>query len=337
MKVAVCTIALNEEQFVERWAESASDADVRLIADTGSTDSTVAAARGLGVTVPEIQIKPWRFDVARNTALSLLPADIDAVITVDMDEVLAPGWRERLEAAPRSRRYSYDYVWSWTADGQPDVQFRGDRCHSRFGWMWKHPVHEALAATGSDDPAIYAGFAIHHHPDNSKPRSQYLPLLQRAAQESPEDDRIAHYYARELFFVGDWDKARQEFMRHLRLKSATWAAERAQSYRYLAKMDDYPERWMLKAVAEDPTRRECWADLAYFYLQNGMRDEAAGVARRALRIPPSVSNYMTEQRARDDNALLAIVAASKANPIEAEEGRTDGHDAELQLAVPGRQ
>jgi hypothetical protein len=36
MKIAVYTVALNEEQFVERWYNSAKDADYLLIADTGS-------------------------------------------------------------------------------------------------------------------------------------------------------------------------------------------------------------------------------------------------------------------------------------------------------------
>ena len=41
MKIAVYTIALNEEQFVETWYESAKNADYLLIADTGSTDATI--------------------------------------------------------------------------------------------------------------------------------------------------------------------------------------------------------------------------------------------------------------------------------------------------------
>ena len=48
---------------------------------------------------------------------------------------------------------------------------------------------------------------------------------------------------------------REEFVRHLALPTAVWAAERAQSYRYLAKMDTFPERWLLKAASEDPGRR----------------------------------------------------------------------------------
>ena len=308
MRIAVTTIALDEERNVERWASSAAAADFLFIADTGSTDRTVEVARDLKVRCSPISVRPWRFDVARNTALALLPADIDVVITLDMDEVLAPGWRESLEAAPVADRYSYDYVWNWTEDGLPDVRFNGDRCHRRTGYLWRHPVHEVLVRSdGAYPPVVHAGFAIHHHADESKKRSQYLSLLRLAARESPLDDRIAHYYARELYFTGDWDGARTEFVRHLKLASAVWPAERAQSYRYLAKMDDYPERWLLKAVAEDPSRREAWVDLARLYSSKGMAMEAAGSASRALSITERAFDYMTESSAWDDLYLKSLL------------------------------
>ena len=100
MKVAVYSIALNEEQFVERWYQSAKEADYLLIADTGSSDRTVKLAKSLGINVVEISIKPWRFDDARNAALAALPIDIDMCISLDMDEVIVPNWRELLEPAP---------------------------------------------------------------------------------------------------------------------------------------------------------------------------------------------------------------------------------------------
>jgi glycosyltransferase involved in cell wall biosynthesis len=49
MRVAVYTIALNEKQFVKRWADSCKDADFRFILDTGSTDGTVEEAHAQGV------------------------------------------------------------------------------------------------------------------------------------------------------------------------------------------------------------------------------------------------------------------------------------------------
>ena len=51
MKIAVYTIALNEEQFVEKWYNSAKEADYLLIADTGPSDRTVELAESFGINV----------------------------------------------------------------------------------------------------------------------------------------------------------------------------------------------------------------------------------------------------------------------------------------------
>jgi glycosyltransferase involved in cell wall biosynthesis len=310
MRVAVTTIALNEVEFVERWALSASGADYLVLVDTGSTDGTAAAAAELGAVVHHVSIEPWRFDDARNAGMALLPDDVDAIITLDMDEILVDGWRDRLEEAPPGAdRYSYSYVWSWLPDGRPDVTFQGERCVSRHGWRWKHPIHETLQWCRDRQPVrADGGFEIHHHADNSKPRSQYLPLLRKAAQESPHDDRIAHYYARELFFRGEWEASRKEFMRHLSLPTATWRDERAQSYRYLAKMDYEPERWLLMAAAEAPHRREPWVDLATLYRTQHRFDDARSMVQRALSIPASMRTnaYLSESSAWDDESIKKL-------------------------------
>jgi glycosyltransferase involved in cell wall biosynthesis len=74
-KIAVYTIALNEEKHVERWYNSVKDADYILIADTGSTDKTVEIAKNLGITVVSLSVAPFRFDMARNAALAAVPSD----------------------------------------------------------------------------------------------------------------------------------------------------------------------------------------------------------------------------------------------------------------------
>ena len=97
MKICVYTITKNEEKFIKRWAESAKDADLLLIADTGSDDDTVKIAKENGVAVHEICITPWRFDHARNASIALIPKDIDVCICLDADEIMEPGWREEIE------------------------------------------------------------------------------------------------------------------------------------------------------------------------------------------------------------------------------------------------
>ena len=297
MKIAVYAIALNEEQFVTPWFESAKEADYLLIADTGSTDKTVKLAKKLGINVVPISIKPWRFDDARNASLSLLPGDIDFCIALDMDEVLQPGWRQELEKiAATTTRPRYQYTWNWKADGTPGLQYGGDKIHARHGYRWKHPVHETLTTDRLDEVQEWLGLEIHHHSDDTKPRSQYLPLLAQSVIEDPYDDRNAFYYARELFFYGQHKQATVEFQRHLSLPRATWGPERAASYRYLAKCNpDLAEEMLFGAVREDPGRREAIVDLAFHYYTKEDWANCYEYALKALEVTEKPLDYLCEE------------------------------------------
>ena len=81
-KIAVYAIAKNEEKFAERWANSMSEADEIVVLDTGSDDRTTDILS----SYPKIRvyreiIEPWRFDTARNRALSLVSNDADICIS----------------------------------------------------------------------------------------------------------------------------------------------------------------------------------------------------------------------------------------------------------------
>ena len=295
MKISVYTIAKDEEQFVSRWMKSASAADTIHILDTGSSDHTVALARDLGADVQVKTFSPWRFDYARNAALAMVPDDTDICIALDMDEVLVDGWRDHLEQAIRDgvTRPRYQYTWSWQRPGVPGLQYGGDKIHARHGYVWKHPVHEVLRPLGDERQGWY-GLEIHHHPDSSKSRSQYLPLLELAVMEDPDDDRNAHYLAREYFYAGRLSEAEAEFKRHLALPSAVWAPERAQSYRYLYKItkDQY---WLHQAIEIAPDRREAYVDLAQHNHDNSEWDQCLIAAKSALRIKDRPLEYLTEE------------------------------------------
>ena len=299
MKIAVYTIAKNEEQFVERWAESCKEADYRIILDTGSTDRTVELAEGLGVTVGVKEIKPWRFDHARNAALELVPEDANYCIALDMDEVLQPGWREAMENAT-STRPRYQYTWSWEDEenGVPGLVYGGDKIHARHGYYWHHPVHEVLTFKDTETQE-WLPLEIHHHPDHTKSRGQYFPLLELAVEEDPEDDRNAHYLAREYYFHRMNDKAVAEFKRHLSLPRAQWRPERAASMRYLSKCDAPQEResWLLRAAGESPDRREGWVELALYYYEQNDWPSCYSSALRALRITQKPLEYICEAQA----------------------------------------
>lgn len=296
MKIAVYSIALNEEKFVERWAQSAREADEIVLLDTGSKDKTTTKARKAGVRVVKGVIDPWRFDDARNAALSHVSRDIDMCIALDLDEVLVPGWRVPLELAFARgvTRPRYTYTWSWQENGQPGLQYQGDKIHLRRGYRWRHPVHEVLTPYGVDEVQdTCTGLEIHHFPDSSKSRGQYLPLLEMSVREDPDDDRNAFYFARELMFYGQRDRAIDEFQRHLTLPRAIWEPERAQSMIYLGDLTG-DLTWYEKAVELTPWRREPLVALAQAYLSADRFEEARITARRALEIQEKPLEYICD-------------------------------------------
>ena len=298
MKVAIYTIALNEEKFVERWYESAKDADYLLIADTGSSDKTVEIAKSLGINVVSILVSPWRFDVARNEAMSYLPDDIDYCISLDMDEVITANWRPALEKAFNAgiTRPKYKHIWSWNPDGTPGLEFAYDHIHSRHGYVWKHPVHECLYATNIKETSMFLeNIETHHHPDPTKSRSQYLPLLKLSIEEEPLSDRNAFYYARELFFYGKYQEAIVQFKRHLSLPTATWGPERAASWRYLAKCDSAnAEYYLAQAIQDAPNRRESLVELGMVFYRKNDFEKALMFMEEAILIQEKPLDYLCE-------------------------------------------
>ena len=302
MKIIIYAIAKNEAKFAERFIASCSGADGVYVLDTGSTDGTPELLRALGAHVETAIIDPWRFDVARNASLAMLPEDADVCICLDLDEVLCPGWREALEAAwtPGTTRARYTYVWSHTPDGGDGVVFYADKIHARHGYHWAHPVHEVLTADAPESCITIPELRVEHWPDEHKSRGQYLPLLELSVAENPDDDRNMHYLGREYMFHGRWGDAIATLMRHLAMPSATWKAERAASMRYIARccdaLGDWQSavHWLERAAEEAPTQREAPYVLATLYYRREDWPLCRYWAMRTLHITARDNNYMTE-------------------------------------------
>lgn len=312
MKVCVYAICKNEAKFARRWMASMSEADEIYVLDTGSDDGTPQLLRSLGAHVTEEVITPWRFDVARNRSLELVPEDADICVCTDLDEVFWAGWRSKLEAAWRSDtlKVLYRYTWSFQEDSSEGVVFLTDKIHTRRGFSWKHPVHEVLTWNGEKvskgqavGPLIVEGIQLDHHPDPNKSREQYLPLLELSVQEDPEDDRNMHYLGREYLFRGKLDACISTLKTHLSMPHAIWEAERAASMRYIAKAflgKEDPEQardWYLRAIAEAPHLREAYLDLAMLLYQQERWDGVLYFTSCALEIKTRPKTYISEAAA----------------------------------------
>ncbi len=303
-KICVYAITKNEEKFVSRWVDSMSEADEIYVLDTGSTDDTVKLLKERGVHVTEKVITPWRFDVARNYSLELVPVDTDICVCTDLDEVFVKGWRKTLESiwSDSTTRLAYNYNWYIDDKGIPRVNYYIEKIHTRKDYKWTHPVHEVLTYIGPlhEELKTTDDITLNHYPDRTKSRSSYLPLLELSVKEDPEDDRNMHYLGREYMYYKKWNKAIDTLIKHLSLKSATWKDERCASMRFISrcyknlKRYKEAEMWLEEAIKEAPYLRDPYVEMAL--LQYDLKDykKIIKYCSDALKIKSHPKTYINE-------------------------------------------
>lgn len=292
LRIAVYAISKNEEKHVERFCASADEADLILIADTGSDDSTMQKLlfernlRPYRMQVVQIHIHPWRFDLARNAAMASLPSDIDVCVSLDLDEELQPGWRQEIERVWKvGETTRLRYMFNW---GGP-VAFKYEKIHARNGYKWHHPCHEYPMPYGIQEVWADTDFLmVIHKSDPTKSRGFYLPLLKMSVEEDPHCPRNAFYYARELSFNSLWQQSIDECRRYLALPRADWNNERCYAYRTMGRcykeLGDHAgaERAFQMACHEAPSTREPWCELAMLYYHQARWPECYAAAKRCL-------------------------------------------------------
>lgn len=341
MKTCVYAICKNESKFIERWYNSVKDADYVCVLDTGSTDDSFDKLRKLPIITKQKKYKSFRFDVARNDSLKLVPKDADICICIDLDEVMVDGWNKTLKQhwTDKTTQAKYRYTWNFNDDGSEGIVFMSEKIHKNGLFKWENPVHEVLKPISDFTNNIIElpTIQVNHLADITKSRSNYLPLLELSVKENPNNDRNMHYLGREYMFYGEYDKAIETLKKHLTLPSAIWNLERSASLRYIAncyKMkQDFinQEKYLHLAILEANTTREPYFELAVFYYNIGDFLKSAYTFNEMFKITNRVLNYMSSpvcwgslpydylsicyyELGDYKNAILTIDNAIKLNP-----------------------
>lgn len=225
------------------------------------------------------EIKPWRFDVARNESMKLVPEDADYLFCIDEDEMLTPGFfqkvKERIfEVGYIPERIFYRYAWSHKADGSNDIVFWYDKFCGSKGWAWRGACHEALHLDAQCKdlygPAIHIDNGetiwLHHWPDNTKSRGSYIGLLKVRCEEDPDDLYSYFYYGRELTFHRQNDEA------------IAWLTK---LYFKLCKQGVKDDMLMKPATA---------LEIARLYMDQGAKEEAEFFFKRAIELDPRIAD-----------------------------------------------
>ncbi len=167
---SVAIVTLNEEENLPRTLASVQWAEEIIVVDSGSTDRTVAIARGLGATVIE---RPWpgfaaqkNFAIAQCTGTWILTLDADEELSLELQQQIR---RLVLSNPPMDALYLKRrnlFLGRWIKHGgfYPDAKlrlFRRSTANFASTPMFENrPVHEVIAFDGAWATLDYD--IIHH-------------------------------------------------------------------------------------------------------------------------------------------------------------------------------
>lgn len=304
MKIAINSICKNEIKFLNKWYETLkNEVDYITVLDTGSTDGTWEALEDLSkkdskLIIDQKEIKPWRFDVARNEAMKLIPKDADIWISLDLDEIFEPGFAEILRQNWKPNytlQALYRYSWNHHPDGTPNHEFTYSKILANDDkWVWEYPLHECLKRT---EETMYESdqvlnlideIHLHHYQDTTIDRNYYLDLLRVRYSES-QTGIDALYLARECVFHKKYEEAIEIFSKvndkplGLKVMERAYCNYMTGCCYYFLNNRLQGHNYMLKAIHIEPTYRDPYIDLARIYIDDQKYDEAIFWLKKCLK------------------------------------------------------
>jgi len=304
MIFAIYSISKNEAHNVETFMQAAEGCPVYVL-DTGSTDETVALLKQHGAHVVQKTIDPWRFDTARNEALALVPHDVDVCVSVDMDERLEPGWKDKLREQWSGNIGSCLFIDEWSDKDCtiPSVRSSRTRLHARDSCEWHRRVHEMLRPRDSVDPIWCNTDIVVKHYQKGGQRN-YAPALKELLAEDPNDADAWLQLAGEYHQKSNFDDALDAYRQYLKVSEGDEceALRYRRAYAWISiaqclhklNRNDEMIRAFLSAIAAEPNCREAWTHFSHVALQIGQVPLAYGAAMTAYSIKQPPHHAATE-------------------------------------------
>lgn len=332
-KFSVVLIARNESKTLPRLVDSLKDFQARggeiILLDTGSTDGTPDVARGLGCKVTEVgdrfkvtidketadKINNWAivkgespimnegdtlfdYSSARNFAATL--SSNDMIATPDCDEIYTKLDLDKVNSLIDSgtQQFEYNFVFAHDPEGRPITEFMHSKFYNRVNLKWVGIIHEVLSGNAK---STYVGediIKLEHYQNVETNRSHYLTGLAYDCFMNQDNDRNAHYFARELMYKGRFKSAIEQFERHIAMNK--WPTEASQSMIFIGDCHIYLGNeenaisWYTIAYNKEPNRREPFMKLAEMYYRKGQALPAVAYALAATQVP-GVNYYANHQ------------------------------------------
>lgn len=205
-KLCVYAICKNEISRIQKWLDSVREADVIVVLDTGSTDGTFEFLQTQkGIILEQQIIEPFRFDVARNKALELVPKDCDICLPLDIDQEMVKDFSKNLKQVwlpDVSIMYFPQYFKTSNKAGRWFAHLRDEA-------TWKYPVYELLVTDGKKAECL-ATMVIHDWDIMRESHEMYPELAELGMKENPTDP----YCFRTRYQINEERKRREERKRN---------------------------------------------------------------------------------------------------------------------------
>ena len=242
--LGVVMIVKNEAHCLDACLASvASIADEIVIADTGSTDGTLAIARRFHAHVLSI---PWNNDFAEARNRVLAEATCNWLLHLDADECLDPEGAKQIRYLVNVDGKGADAIevtlanycddpraWRWVPSKPDDPWARGKSGYiavgllrlfrNHRGYHYREPVHENITESVMEAGGVVRTepILIHHYGytgSGSAKGRLYLDIAKRKVEQRPNDAKAWHDLAEQLLSLNETAEAEQAARRALDLE-----------------------------------------------------------------------------------------------------------------------
>lgn len=295
VEVSVCMIVRNEESVLATAIESTMGlADEVVILDTGSTDGTVALAKGLGCRVLTGGDRMNK-GASRNQAIDATQGEW--VVILDADERIADPVGLRKFLLQSDGQAVYIKLSYMNGDDEPTLTYPQMRCWRRGTFKYQYRAHEVPMPVDGWGKIEHTDLVWEHRPPSDRAwKSQYtLDRLLLDMKENPGHARPLYYLGRQYAYRSEWEKGIEFLTRYLEMPGH----DEADAWLCLSKcyggLGNEPEsvRALYRACAAQPERREWWGALAEIYHAKGQDIIATGLLKCALEIPLPERTYVS--------------------------------------------
>ena len=303
MKIAICLIAGNEEQYIDRVLDSAytvTDCVVVVRAIGGQQpDKTLEIAKARGCITSEYFNNPatasWGFvddfAAARNEAFRLgLQAGADWLMWMDCDDVLPEGMGKIIREACAETQE--DWILAEYVLPLHGKSVWRERIFRKGTAAWFYGVHEKCVPVAAREGAeslkvrVRHDIKVIHDPTSNKTSSQErnINILRWRYQEA---QHLAFYLHYEYYLLGHKEEAVHYGMEALRMKSldGVYRYEVMLNLALLAAENSAAQDICQKAIKLCPTRREAYNILALLQMDADQTQDAIKTCEQCLTIP----------------------------------------------------